>query len=85
LSGNARRNDENIYGGGGGGGRVGDGSGGGGRGGDVGAGGERKAGWVKDLSTVLCFRCNQYGHFANVCPNDAVPGDRGGLRKRRDE
>jgi cleavage and polyadenylation specificity factor subunit 4 len=39
--------------------------------------------WVKDLSTVLCFRCNQYGHFANQCPNAAVPGDRGGLRGAR--
>lgn len=49
----------------------------GGGGGDDGG---RRGGWVKDLSTILCFRCNQYGHFANQCPNDAVPGDRGGLR-----
>ncbi|KIR96708.1 mRNA 3'-end-processing protein YTH1 [Cryptococcus deuterogattii 2001/935-1] len=47
-----------------------------------GGGGERKGGWQKDLSTVLCFRCNQYGHFANNCPNQYVPGDRGGGRRR---
>lgn len=54
-----------------------------GGGGDEGGG--RRGGWVKDLSTVLCFRCNQYGHFANQCPNDAVPGDRGGLQGQRGE
>ncbi|WVO21840.1 mRNA 3'-end-processing protein YTH1 [Cryptococcus decagattii] len=47
-----------------------------------GGGGERKGGWQKDLSTVLCFRCNQYGHFANNCSNQYVPGDRGGGRRR---
>lgn len=50
-------------------------------GGGGGAGG--RGGWVKDLSTILCFKCNQYGHFANACPNQAVPGDRGGLAARR--
>ncbi|CAD6577711.1 MAG: RNA-binding component of cleavage and polyadenylation factor [Tremellales sp. Tagirdzhanova-0007] len=88
LSGSARKlelqhDDFGRYGGGGG--------GGGGVGGGVGNGGDdlsalanRKGGggWVKDLSTVLCFRCNQHGHFANTCPNTAVPGDRGGLKKR---
>ena len=86
---------------------------------------ERKRGFVKDLSTVLCFvslprpvstrdgsrlarslvhsdhgkcprssisaltdldtdeqKCNQHGHFANACPNQAVPGDRGGLKRQ---
>lgn len=27
-------------------------------------------------------RCNQHGHFANACPNSAVPGDRGGLKRQ---
>ncbi|ORY25735.1 hypothetical protein BCR39DRAFT_590013 [Naematelia encephala] len=83
LSGNARRNEGGggggDDGGGGGGGRRGGGGGGGERGGGGGGGG----GWIKDLSTVLCFRCNQYGHFANTCSNDAVPGDRGGLKRER--
>ncbi|KAL1411195.1 RNA-binding component of cleavage and polyadenylation factor [Vanrija albida] len=72
LSGHARRGFQGGDGGGGG---------GGGGGGDDGG---RRGGWVKDLSTILCYRCNQYGHFANACPNSAVPGDRGGLRRGRD-
>ncbi|KAK6902712.1 mRNA 3'-end-processing protein YTH1 [Kwoniella mangroviensis CBS 10435] len=87
LSSNARRNED----------RDGHGHGHGGHGGrsndnrdnrevpqNAPAGYEKKTGWVKDLSTVLCFRCNQYGHFANTCPNQAVPGDRGGLKRERD-
>ena len=38
-------------------------------------------GWRKDLSEVLCFKCNEYGHFANMCPNPAVPGNRGGMER----
>ncbi|KAL7421957.1 RNA-binding component of cleavage and polyadenylation factor [Cryptotrichosporon argae] len=78
LSSHARRND-----GPGGGGPAG-GGGGAPEGGERRGGGGGGGGWVKDLSTVLCFRCNQYGHFANQCPNTAVPGDRGGLRRQRD-
>lgn len=26
----------------------------------------------KDLSTVLCFKCGQHGHYANTCTNAAV-------------
>ncbi|KAL7413420.1 hypothetical protein BDY24DRAFT_340768 [Mrakia frigida] len=39
-------------------------------GGGGGGGGER------DNSSVLCFKCNQKGHYA--CPNGNVPGQRGG-------
>ncbi|CAO1636252.1 unnamed protein product [Sympodiomycopsis kandeliae] len=35
----------------------------------------------RDLSTVLCFRCGEHGHFANNCPNPMKPGDRGGLSR----
>ncbi|KAK1924698.1 hypothetical protein DB88DRAFT_539506 [Papiliotrema laurentii] len=77
LSSNARRGGEGGDAGGGGGGGGGD------RSGDQPRRGG--GGWVKDLSTVLCFRCNQHGHFANACPNSAVPGDRGGLKRRRED
>ncbi|ORX39683.1 hypothetical protein BD324DRAFT_614589 [Kockovaella imperatae] len=39
--------------------------------------------WVQDLSTVLCFRCGEKGHFADQCRGEEKPGDRGGLRYRR--
>lgn len=42
-------------------------------------------GWKegKELEGILCFRCDQYGHYASHCPNPAKPGDRGGLQRRR--
>ncbi|GAK67178.1 uncharacterized protein PAN0_017d5404 [Moesziomyces antarcticus] len=38
-------------------------------------------GWKKDLSEVLCFKCGDYGHFANMCPNPNRPGNRGGMER----
>lgn len=38
-------------------------------------------GWRKDLSEVLCFKCGEYGHFANTCPNQNRPGNRGGMER----
>ncbi|CEH12541.1 related to cleavage and polyadenylation specificity factor [Ceraceosorus bombacis] len=38
-------------------------------------------GFKRELSEVLCFKCNEYGHFANMCPNAAVPGQRGGVER----
>ncbi|PWZ03583.1 hypothetical protein BCV70DRAFT_197785 [Testicularia cyperi] len=46
--------------------------------GGQGAGGR---GWKKDLSEVLCFKCGEYGHFANMCPNPNRPGNRGGMER----
>jgi len=42
-------------------------------------------GWKegKDLADVTCFKCMRKGHFANQCTFEAVPGDRGGLARRR--
>ncbi|KAM0750548.1 hypothetical protein T439DRAFT_301456 [Meredithblackwellia eburnea MCA 4105] len=48
----------------------------GGQGGGGGGGGQKK-----DLSGVLCYKCAQMGHFANMCPNAAVPGQRGGVER----
>ncbi|KAG9045359.1 RNA-binding component of cleavage and polyadenylation factor [Tulasnella sp. UAMH 9824] len=38
----------------------------------------------RNLEDVTCFKCGQRGHYANVCKNANVPGDRGGLGRRRD-
>ncbi|KAG8946755.1 RNA-binding component of cleavage and polyadenylation factor [Tulasnella sp. 424] len=38
----------------------------------------------RNLDEVTCFKCGQRGHYANVCKNPNVPGDRGGLARRRD-
>ncbi|EPQ27006.1 uncharacterized protein PFL1_05290 [Pseudozyma flocculosa PF-1] len=46
-----------------------------------GGGGGGGGGWKKDLSEVLCFKCGEYGHFANTCPNPNRPGNRGGLER----
>ncbi|KAF8319847.1 uncharacterized protein EI90DRAFT_3000268 [Cantharellus anzutake] len=36
----------------------------------------------RNLDEVLCFKCSQYGHYANTCSNRNVPGNRGGLDRR---
>ncbi|KAG8925134.1 RNA-binding component of cleavage and polyadenylation factor [Tulasnella sp. 418] len=36
----------------------------------------------RNLDEVTCFKCGQKGHYANVCKNQMVPGDRGGLSRR---
>ncbi|SCZ87516.1 BZ3500_MvSof-1268-A1-R1_Chr2-2g04982 [Microbotryum saponariae] len=72
-------NHKTNFGGGGGGYTNYNQQGGGAAGG--GAGGRT----FRDLSTVECFKCGEFGHFANLCPNPAVPGDRGGLRKRHQD
>ncbi|KAG8903482.1 RNA-binding component of cleavage and polyadenylation factor [Tulasnella sp. 403] len=38
----------------------------------------------RNLETVTCFKCGQKGHYANTCKNPNVPGDRGGLGRRKD-
>ena len=57
----------------------------GGHGGGSGGGGGAGAGRKKlDLSEVLCFKCGEYGHFANHCPNPNKPGQRGqGVERKR--
>lgn len=52
-------------------GGYGRGGGRGGRGGRGDAGGRDDAGSTekRDKSTVKCFKCKQYGHYANRCPN----------------
>jgi len=38
----------------------------------------------RNLDEVTCFKCGQRGHYANTCKNPNVPGDRGGLARRKD-
>lgn len=35
----------------------------------------------RNLDEVLCFKCGQYGHYANQCRNRNVPGNRGGIER----
>jgi len=35
----------------------------------------------RNLDDVMCFKCGQYGHYANQCRNRNVPGNRGGLER----
>ncbi|CAO1627862.1 unnamed protein product [Parajaminaea phylloscopi] len=58
-------------------GPPGAGAGGAGGGGAGGGGG----GGRRDLSSVLCFKCGEHGHFANACPNPNRPGNRGGTER----
>ncbi|KAI5451917.1 RNA-binding component of cleavage and polyadenylation factor [Naganishia albida] len=42
-------------------------------------------GWKseEEMRGILCFRCNTYGHYASMCTNAPVAGDRGGLSRRK--
>ena len=31
--------------------------------------------YPRDLSKVKCFRCQEFGHFSNKCPNEAKIGE----------
>ncbi|KAJ9107820.1 hypothetical protein QFC19_002726 [Naganishia cerealis] len=46
---------------------------------------EGQRGWKSEdeLRGILCFRCNTYGHYASMCTNAPVAGDRGGLARRK--
>ncbi|PVG00704.1 hypothetical protein CPB86DRAFT_782246 [Serendipita vermifera] len=35
----------------------------------------------RNLDEVMCFKCGQYGHYANQCRNRNVPGNRGGIER----
>lgn len=37
----------------------------------------------RNYDDVLCFKCGEKGHYANVCRNRNVPGNRGGLERSR--
>eukprot|EP00667_Euglena_gracilis_P013259 EG_transcript_13655 len=37
----------------------------------------------RSLDTVVCFKCGEKGHYANVCPNPARPRQPGDLRDMR--
>ncbi|KAJ1027672.1 hypothetical protein NDA16_002011 [Ustilago loliicola] len=63
------------------GGPMGGGAPGGGFGAPSQGGKEGGRGWKKDLSEVLCFKCGDFGHFANMCPNPNRPGNRGGMER----
>jgi len=72
---------EGGYGGGGGGGYGGGYNAGGGRGAgaDGGAGGRNFE--RRNLDEVTCFKCGERGHYANMCRNRNVPGNRGGMER----
>lgn len=36
--------------------------------------------YKRDMNDVLCYKCGEYNHFANACPNSARLG---GYRERR--
>ncbi len=77
---NMQRRPPNNFGGGAG-GAGGAGAGGFGQQGQPGQQEGGRGGWKKDLSEVLCFKCGDYGHFANACPNPNRPGNRGGMER----
>ncbi|KAJ3750262.1 hypothetical protein DFH05DRAFT_1466633 [Lentinula detonsa] len=37
----------------------------------------------RNLDEVLCFKCGEKGHYANHCRNRNIPGNRGGLDRRK--
>ncbi|KZO96545.1 hypothetical protein CALVIDRAFT_481147 [Calocera viscosa TUFC12733] len=69
------------FGGGGGGGYGGGAYNAGGAGGGPGgqAGGRNFE--RRNLDEVTCFKCGERGHYANMCRNRNVPGNRGGLER----
>ncbi|KAJ3890300.1 hypothetical protein GG344DRAFT_88979 [Lentinula edodes] len=37
----------------------------------------------RNLDEVLCFKCGEKGHYANHCRNRNLPGNRGGMERRK--